>query len=895
MHKLTSNEIRNMWFNFFRIKNHKIVESESLIPVDDNSLLFINAGVATIKKYFDGTVIPDNKRIASIQKCIRTNDIDNVGLTKRHLTFFEMMGNFSVGDYFKEEALEYAYEFLTSPEWANIPKSKIYVTVYTNDDEAYNKWVSLGLEESHIVRLDGNFWEIGEGPCGPDSEIFFDRGEKYDKDGTALEKFKKDVEQERFVEIWNNVFSQFNSKEGVKRENYQELPSKNIDTGAGLERWCLIFQDVDSIYETDLFMPIIKKIEDLSGRKYNEDISFKVIADHIRTITMALSDGGSFSNTGRGYVLRRLLRRSVRMGKKLGINEPFIYKLVDTVSSIMSDAYKNVEENKGMIKTFILQEEELFHKTLSAGERKLYELMEESVNKTISGYDVFKLYDTYGFPYELTLEYLEENGFTTKRDEFDKYMNEAKKLAKENMKKDANMNIQNEALLKFDKASLFSYDDVELVGKVIYLFDGEKEVEQIDDKGYIIFDKTCFYAESGGQVADIGAIKNDKMKAKVLNVLKTPNGAHLHYVELLEGSIKKNDLCTMKIMEERRKKIAKNHSAVHLIQKTLKSMFNAPVNQAGSYVDDHIFRFDFTYTGRLNDDKIIEVENLANERVNKAVDSKIEEMKLEDAKKKGAIALFSEKYKDIVRVVELGDSLELCGGTHVKNTKDIGRIAILKYESKGSNLYRIEGTTDTNIEHLVAESTTHYLKEIEKLLSKAKQILEKAKEKDLDLDFDIVIGKSNLSSFKDVVYNKNQLAYVKEEVRKLEKNYKKAKSNYEGKNVKKYLESLEEVNNKKLIILEFNDFDTALLKEIADNLINEIKEGLVFIVNKHTSSMNFICRSSIDIDAGFLIKKVSNIAGANGGGSKTFAQGGGRDITKLNEVLEVVRSTLKGD
>ena len=895
MHKLTSNEIRNMWFSFFKIKNHKIVESESLIPVNDNSLLFINAGVATMKKYFDGTVIPDNRRIASIQKCIRTNDIDNVGVTKRHLTFFEMMGNFSVGDYFKEEALEYAYEFLTSPEWANIPKSKIYVTIYTNDDEAYDKWVSLGLDPTHIVRLDGNFWEIGEGPCGPDSEIFFDRGEKYDKDGLALEKFKKDEEQERYVEIWNNVFSQFNAEKGIKREDYRELPSKNIDTGAGLERWCLIFQDVDSIYDTDLFMPIIKKIEELSGKKYDETIPFKVIADHIRTITMALSDGESFSNSGRGYVLRRLLRRSVRMGKKLGLNEPFIYKLVDTVSSVMSDAYKNVEENKGMIKTFILQEEELFHNTLSAGERKLYELMDESIDKTISGYDVFKLYDTYGFPYELTLEYLEEKGFTTKRDEFDKYMEEARKLAKDNMKKEASMNVQNKDLLKFDGASLFSYDDIELKGRVIYLFDGEKEVDEITAKGYVVFDKTCFYAESGGQVADIGGIKNDKMKAKVLNVLKTPNGAHLHYVELLEGSIKKNDLCTMKIMEERRKKIAKNHSAVHLIQKSLKEMFSSPVNQAGSFVDEFGFRFDFTYTGKLNDDKIIELERLTNERVNKAVDSKIEEMPLDEAKKKGAIALFSEKYKDIVRVVELGDSMELCGGTHVKNTKDIGIIAILKYESKGSNVYRIEGTTDTNVENLVAKSIEHYLKEIEKLLSKAKLILEKAKEKGLYLAFDVVINSSNLNSFKDIVYNKNQLAYVTEEVRELEKKYKRAKSNYEGKNIKKYLENLEEINNKKLIILEFNDFDTSLLKEIADNLINEIKEGLVFIVNKHISSLNFICRSSIDIDAGFLVKKVSNMTGANGGGSKSFAQGGGKDITKLEDVLKVVRDILRGD
>ena len=567
MKKLTSNEIRNMWFDFFKLKSHKVMESEALVPIDDDSLLFINAGVATMKKYFDGSVVPENKRIASIQKCIRTNDVEKVGLTKRHHTFFEMMGNFSIGDYFKEEALEFAYEFLTSPKWADIPKEKIYVTVYTDDNDAYNKWLSLGLDESHIVRLDGNFWEIGEGPCGPDSEIFFDRGDKYDLNNDAFEKFKNDEEQERYVEIWNNVFSQFNAEVNVSRENYKELPNKNIDTGAGLERWCMIFQDVDSTFETDLFMPIINRIEDLSGQLYDGSAPFKVIADHIRAITMALSDGASFSNSGRGYVLRRLLRRSVRMGKKLSIEKPFIYKLVDDVVNIMKDAYPNVETNKGMIKTFVLQEEELFHNTLAAGERKLYDLMNESTDKSIGGYDVFKLYDTYGFPYELTLEYLEEKGYTTDRSEFDKYMSEAKKLAKENMKKVSSMSVQNEVLLKFNEKSEFSYDEVEMTSKVIGLFDEEKELESLDSKGFVVFDKTCFYAESGGQVSDIGGIKNDHLKAKVLDVIKAPNGQHLHYIEIMEGKISVGDNCIIKIIEEKRNKTAKNHSAVHLIQK----------------------------------------------------------------------------------------------------------------------------------------------------------------------------------------------------------------------------------------------------------------------------------------------------------------------------------------
>ena len=895
MKQLTSNEIRNMWKEFFKEKGHKILESESLIPVDDNSLLFINAGVTTMKKYFDGSIVPENKRLSSIQKCIRTNDIDNVGLTKRHHTFFEMMGNFSIGDYFKEEALVFAYEFLTSEKWAGIPKEKLYVTVYTDDDVAFDKWVSLGLDESHVVRLEGNFWEIGEGPCGPDSEIFYDRGEKYDKDGTALEKFKNDKEQERFVEIWNNVFSQFNSKKGVKREDYKELPNKNIDTGAGLERWCLVFQEVDSTFETDLFMPIINRVSEISKKEYDGSAPFKVIADHTRAVVMALSDGASFSNSGRGYVLRRLLRRSVRMGKKLGINEPFIYKLVDVVSSIMKDAYPNVEENKGMVKTFILQEEELFHKTLSAGERKLYDLMEEATDNTISGYDVFRLYDTYGFPYELTVEYLEEKNFTTSKEEFDKYMEQAKALAKENMKKDADMNIQNEVLLNFTKKSKFDYERIELEGTVIGLFTKESEVEQLDSSGFVVFDRTCFYAESGGQVADIGGIKNDHLKAKVLNVVKGPNGQHLHYVEILEGSIKVGDKCTMKIMDERREKIKRNHSAVHLIQKSLKTMFDAPINQAGSYVDDERFRFDFTYTGKLNDDKIIELENLANERVNKAVDSKIEEMSLDEAKEKGAIALFTEKYKDIVRVVELGDSLELCGGTHVKNTKDIESIAILRYESKGSNLYRIEGTTATNVKKQVAMVVEHYLIEVEKLLSKAKTILEKAEAKGVELDFNVALDNSEVSSFKDIVYNKNQLAYVQKEVRELEKKYKKSKINYESAKIDEYLDKKEEVNGKNLVLLEFEEFNMEILKSIADNVGNAIKNCVVFIINKHKDSVNFICRSNSSINAGLLVKSASNICLANGGGSATFAQGGGKDISKIDEVKKMVHVTLKGE
>ncbi len=403
MKKMTSREIRDMWLKYFSERGHMIVPSANLIPKDDDTLLWINAGVTPLKRYFDGSEVPVSKRITNIQKCIRTNDIENVGVTRRHHTFFEMMGNFSIGDYFKEEAIEFAYNLLTGKEWFDIPVEKLYVTTFPDDIDTINKWQSMGIPADHIIKLDDNFWEIGPGPCGPDTEIFFDRGSKYDPDSDALEKFKRGDDNERFVEIWNNVFSQFNSEEGKSRSEYKELPSKNIDTGAGLERWACIFQDADSNFDTDLFMPIINQIEEMSGVIYNGEMEFKVIADHIRALTFALADGATFENFGRGYILRRLLRRSVRMGRKLGLNGLFVYKLVDTVVRNMSDVYPYLKEKIVHVKALIMQEEQLFGKTLKDGEKKLNDLMDEALDNKISGADAFKLYDTYGFPFELTL------------------------------------------------------------------------------------------------------------------------------------------------------------------------------------------------------------------------------------------------------------------------------------------------------------------------------------------------------------------------------------------------------------------------------------------------------------------------------------------------------------
>ncbi len=895
MRYLTSTEIRNMWLDYFKSKGHQVIESASLIPLDDDSLFFVNAGVTPLKKYFDGTIVPENKRLTSIQKCIRTNDIENVGVTKRHQTFFEMMGNFSVGDYFKEEALDFAYEFLTSPDWCGIPIEKLYCTIYMTDEAAYNKWVSLGMIPDHIVRLPGNFWEIGSGPCGPDSEIFYDRGERFDKDGTALDKFKKDEDQERYIEIWNNVFSQYNSEPGVDRSLYKELPHKNIDTGAGLERWCCIFQDVDSNFDTDLFVPIINQIEQISGIEYKGESHFKIIADHIRAITMALSDGAVFENNNRGYVLRRLLRRSVRSGRKLGLNEPFMYRLVDTVVDIMKDSYPKLLETQSDVKSLILNEEKLFHETLRAGERKLLELIKESKDKTISGYDAFKLYDTYGFPFELTLEYLEEENMTVDKEEFDKYMEEAKKVAKESRKQESSMNIQNEALLKFLSPSEFLYDTYEIKdARVIGLFKDKEEVDKLTDDGYVIFDRTCFYAESGGQVADTGAIKNKKMKAKVVDVKKAPNGQHLHKIELLEGTLKVGDTCSLKIVKEKRLKTQANHSTIHIVQKVLQDTLSSDIHQAGSYVDYERLRFDFTYAGKIGEESIFEIEDKVNNIISKHIESNITNMSLDEAKRLGAMALFTDKYKDIVRVVQIGDSIELCGGTHIKSTDEINRFAILRVESKGSNLYRLEGCTNDMVPVLVKETVAKYVDEIKLLLAKAKEILEKGKKEGIELEFNVILDQQGLSSYRDIVFNKNQLEYIQNEVRNLEKKYNDEKARITTNNLDQYLEKVEDINGVNTIVMEVKNIDMSDLKTMVDELINRLGKSIVFFANIRDNSVNFICKcNDVSSKAGLLVKKASEMANGKGGGSSTFAQGGAAYSKGIDKIINAIKKDIK--
>ena len=894
MKYMSHDEIRNMWFRFFTKNGHKIYDSAPLVPINDDSLLWINAGVAPLKKYFDGSEIPDSRRIVNIQKCIRTNDIENVGITKRHQTFFEMMGNFSIGDYFKDEAIEFAFELLTSKEYFNIPKELLYVTVYADDERAKERWMEVGLQEDHIVPLEGNFWEIGEGPCGPDSEIFFDRGEKYDPDRDALEKFHNDEEQERFVEIWNNVFSQFNSKEGVARKDYKELPSKNIDTGAGLERWCCIFQNVDSNFETDLFKPIIKHIEELSPMDYKGQKEFKIIADHIRAITFALSDGACFENVGRGYVLRRLLRRSVRFGKAIGLECPFMYKIVSDVIDVMKDAYPYLLEKRAEVEVKVMEEEKLFLKTLEAGEKRLKELVSQSKDGYISGEEAFKLYDTYGFPFELTEEYLGELGYKVSREEFDKYMNAQKELAKKNAKTTASMASQKKVLLDFKDESEFVYGIYRLRSSVLAIFSQDKQVESIDHDTYIATKRTCFYAESGGQVSDTGMIIGDNFKARVIDVFKAPNGQHIHKVRLLDGKIKVGDTCELVIDKERRKRIEANHSSVHIIQYSLQQVVSKNIHQAGSYVDNERLRFDFTYSGKMTEENILEVEKFANDMIKENLIVSTEILPLDKAKKLGAMALFSEKYGEKVRVVKIGKSIELCGGTHATNTKEIGSLAIYNCESKGSNIYRIEAVTKDRIEPTMYETIKPYNDEKIKLLLKAREILDKAKNSGINLEFDVDINNDKPTSYKDIMLNRNELQYVHHEVKVLEKKYYEIKEKAVLQNLDIYRENIKTINGVETLIMEVYDKDNNLLKSIADSIINEMENGFIFFIHtKDDNSVNFLAKSNSFVHAGLIVKDAAVSSEGNGGGSETFAQGGGKTTENIDKIISHIKKVIK--
>ena len=897
MKKLTGNQIIRTYIEFFKEKGHSEIESASLIPHDDPTVLWINAGVTPLKKYFDGTIVPQNRRMTSCQKCIRTGDIESVGKTARHHTFFQMLGNFSIGDYFKTEALTWAFELLTSKKYFGIDKEKLYVTIYPSDKEAYDLWIKLGMPKDHIIKLRNNYWEIGEGPSGPDSEIFYDRGPKYDPEKQGIKLLEKELENDRYIEIWNNVFSQYNAIEGVPREKYEELPSKNIDTGMGVERMACVMQNTETNYETDFFMPIMKKIEEIVLIKYLGQMEYKVIADHIRTLTFALSDGASFENYGRGYVLRRLLRRAARMGRKLNISRTFMSELVDVVVDTYKEIYPTLEKNRIMVKELITKEEELFQKTLLQGEKRLEEIFTNSKNKKISGEDAFKLYDTYGYPIELTEECAEERGFKVDHEGFKKYMEFQKDLARRNRKVDASMNVQNEMLLNYkEKSNFIGYEKLGSKTYIQAIIKNDKFVNKSNTECYIFIEDNPFYAESGGQVSDKGYLKNNSCKLEVLDVIKCPNKQHLLKVKVLEGMINKGESILTHVDKKSRESTCKNHSSIHLLQKTLQEKLGTEVHQAGSKVDEFTFRFDFSYRGKLSDKLMIDIEEEVNKKVTKGSVTKIEYMSLDEAKGKGAMALFEDKYDDIVRVVTMGDSIELCGGTHVTNTKNIESIAILSIENKGSDTYRIEGTTSKNISKEIKKIIKPYTDEITKLLTKTKNIINQAKKEKINIDFDFEINPQDLNSYKDIVYYKEQLDRLKLSVKKLEKEYNEKQANKSISNIDDIIKNKEVINGNNIVIVITKDYQVPILKQLVDNITNSLENSFVLLANQNKENVNIICKTNIDnkdLHCGNIVKDICLKCDGNGGGNQFFAQGGGSNAKDLSKHLKELKSTLK--
>ena len=871
MRKMSSQEIRETWIRFFKAKGHSVEPSASLVPHDDPTLLWINAGVAPLKKYFDGRERPMCPRITNVQKCIRTNDIENVGKTARHHTFFEMMGNFSIGDYFKDEVIPFAFELLTSEEYFGIPKELLYMTVYSQDEKAIALWKSLGVEDSHIIPMDSNFWEIGEGPSGPDTEIFFDRGEEYDSRGPIV--IKEDLESDRFIEIWNIVFSQYNAEPGKKkREEYDELPSKNIDTGAGLERFACVLQGVDSNYDTDLFVPIIQKIEEISGVKYTGQMAFKVIADHVRTVTFALSDGAIFANEGRGYVLRRVLRRACKYAKSLGINRPFMASLVDVVLEIMGKFYPYLNDNIKLVKDMITKEETKFLQTITNGEARLADMIKKC-GETLSGEDAFQLYDTYGFPIELTVEYANELGANVDLDGFKNAMDEQKKRAREARKTLNSMGSQNEEYLNFNEASEFiGYDTLESKAKVIAVFENA-----------LVLDKTPFYAFSGGQVCDKGTIDG----YDVVDVIKMPNGQHLHFLDDMPFNV--GEVVTCKVDEENRNKTRCNHSSAHLLQKALQTHLGNHVHQHGSQVTSEYCRFDFNNFNNLTDEDLLTIEKLVNDHISKNTEVITHVVSIEEAKAMGAMALFGEKYGSVVRVVDMDWSKELCGGTHVANTGDIKHFAICSCESIGSGIYRILASTGDNYMEVLKENLHNIMTDLNAVLDKTNALLADYKAKGftskviMQTNYDL-----NALGYQYIIELRKYVACAKDYLKNLTKEY----SELNSKNAISDLSSFDEFIEGDSLVAVVNDYENGVLKQIADALLNKMGKGVVFLANVSGGKIVFVCKQNSTYNAGSLVKLAAVITGGNGGGKPDIAQAGGKDISKLEEAIAAVKKEV---
>lgn len=874
MKNLKASEIRQKYIDFFVEKGHMIEPSAPLVPIDDDSLLWINSGVATLKKYFDGRETPRKPRIVNSQKAIRTNDIENVGFTARHHTFFEMLGNFSIGDYFKKEAIHFAWEFLTSDKWMGMEPEKLYVTIHPEDTEAYRIWnEEIGLEESRIIRIEGNFWDIGEGPSGPNTEIFYDRGTDYGQEDPAEEMYPGG-ENERYLEVWNLVFSEFNHN---KDNTYTPLPNKNIDTGMGLERMASIAQNVRTNYETDLFMPIIHEVEHVSGKTYlkvdEHDVAFKVIADHIRTIAFAISDGALPANEGRGYVLRRLLRRAVRFSQTLDINEPFMYKLVDIVADIMEPYYPNVKEKADFIKRVIKSEEERFHETLQEGLTILNNLIAKAKesNNEINGSDAFKLYDTYGFPIELTEELASQEDITVDMTTFESEMQQQRNRAREARQSSQSMQIQSEVLKNINTESTFvGYDTTDYQTTLTDLIYNGEAVDTIDagETVYFILKETPFYAMSGGQVADKGIVGNENFEIEVQEVTKAPNGQNLHQGVVQFGQVKVNSEVDASVNRDERKDIQKNHSATHLLHAALKEVLGEHVNQAGSLVESERLRFDFSHFGPMTQEEVDQVERRVNEEIWRGISVHIQEMPIDEAKQLGAMALFGEKYGDIVRVVNMAPfSIELCGGIHVDNTAEIGLFKIISESGTGAGVRRIEALT--------GKAAFLHLEDIQ---TKFNSIKEQVKVKSDNQVYDKVVQ-------------------LQEDEKALHKQLEQRNKEITSLKMGNIEEQIEVINDFKVLATEVEVSNPKEIRQVMDDFKSKQQDAIIILASDVGGKVSLIASVPKTlteyIKAGDIIKNMAPIVGGKGGGRPDMAQGGGTEPENISESLRFIKDYIK--
>ena len=865
MRKLGLNEIRKEYLEFFEGKGHLRLKSYPLIPNNDKSLLLINAGMAPLKDYFTGVKKMSKNRATSSQKCIRTADIDNVGKTQRHGTFFEMLGNFSFGDYFKSEAITWAWEFLTDK--LEIDKNLLSVTVYEEDDEAYNIWKNeIGLPAEKIQRLgkEDNFWELEVGPCGPCSEIMYDRGEKYTNP------------DDRFMEIWNLVFTQFNKD---KDGNYHRLEHPNIDTGMGLERITLVLEEKDNIFEIGLIDTIIKKIEEISGVRYksNEisDISIRVIADHARAMTFLIYDGVIPSNEQRGYVLRRLIRRAARHGKLLGIKENFLVDVSKVVMEAYNMEYPELLEDSERIFKILNAEESKFQETIEQGLGILNSYIEEEKSihsNVLPGDKAFKLYDTYGFPLDLTKEILEEEKMTVDEEAFNKNMQDQKIRAREGRNvSSAGWSEKNTDYLKaLETTEFLGYTDNECTGKVIKLFKDEKEVSTLKqgDKALLVSDRTVFYGEGGGQVGDIGTIEGTDCEIKVLDTKKNKNNGIFHSVEVVSGTVNLGDELTFKIDINNRRDIMKNHSATHLLHQALIEVLGNHINQAGSLVDANKLRFDFTHFEAVSQEDLKRVEQIVNDKIALNLNTIIKEMTLEESSKIGAIGLFEDKYKDVVRVVSFGGwSIELCGGTHVKNVSEIQMFKITSESSVAAGVRRIEAIT--------GRSVYEYLKKTENQIDEVSNIL-KCKKPELV----------------------SKVESVNEEIKSLEKELKELKSQIALNSLDSFIAEKKDIDGISFIAKKVEFENQNDLRDLIDKLRDKLGTSVIVFANVYQGKLTFTVGVSKDlnarkINAGNIVKEVAKLVGGNGGGRPDIASAGGKDLSKVDFALENAEEILK--